>query len=75
MAVVIKALWAVTPELGGWLQQIPGATYEISVQKSTILGTAELLQRTLNGTMGCHLHSVYFTFGTPSALYFLLFTC
>uniref|UniRef100_A0A3P9D2Q4 Histone H4 n=1 Tax=Maylandia zebra TaxID=106582 RepID=A0A3P9D2Q4_9CICH len=38
---------AVTPKLGEWLQQIPGITSEISVQKSAVLGTAEILRRTL----------------------------
>ncbi|CAI5656802.1 unnamed protein product [Oreochromis niloticus] len=45
--VVIGALGAVTPKLGEWLQQIPGTTSEISVQKSAVLGTAKILRRTL----------------------------
>ncbi|KAF7643082.1 hypothetical protein LDENG_00244990 [Lucifuga dentata] len=45
--VVIGALGAVTPKLGEWLQQIPGTTSEISVQKSAVLGTAKMLHRTL----------------------------
>ncbi|XP_076747453.1 uncharacterized protein LOC143421715 [Maylandia zebra] len=45
--VVIGALGAVTPKLGEWLQQIPGITSEISVQKSAVLGTAKILRRTL----------------------------
>ena len=45
--VVIGALGAVTPKLGEWLQQIPGRTSEISVQKSALLGTAKILRRTL----------------------------
>ena len=45
--VVIGALVAVTPKLGEWLQQIPGRTSEISVQKSGILGTAKIMHRTL----------------------------
>ncbi|KAL4000544.1 hypothetical protein ACER0C_008315 [Sarotherodon galilaeus] len=39
--VVIGALGAVTPKLGEWLQQIPGTTSEISVQKSAVLGRAK----------------------------------
>ena len=45
--VVIGALGAVTPKLREWLQQIPGRTSEISVQKSALLGTAKILRRTL----------------------------
>ena len=45
--VVIGALGAVTHKLGEWLQQIPGTTSEVSVQKSTVLGTAKILHRTL----------------------------
>ena len=30
-----------TPKLEEWLQQIPGATSELSVQKSAVLGTAK----------------------------------
>lgn len=41
----MEALGDVTPK--EWLQQLPGTTSEISVQKSTILGTAEMLLRTL----------------------------
>ena len=41
--MVIGDLRAVTPEMGEWLQQIPGITSEIIVEKSTILGTAEIL--------------------------------
>lgn len=33
--VVIGARGTVTPKLGEWLQQIPGMTCEISVQKSS----------------------------------------
>ena len=33
---------AVTHKLGEWLQQIQGITAEMSVQKSTILGTARI---------------------------------
>lgn len=35
------------PELEEWFQQISGSTTEISVQKSAVLGTAEILRRTL----------------------------
>ncbi|TWW67366.1 hypothetical protein D4764_02G0004070 [Takifugu flavidus] len=45
--VVIGTLGAVTPNLSKWLQQIPGTTSEISVQKSAVLGTAKILRRTL----------------------------
>ncbi|TWW57300.1 hypothetical protein D4764_07G0000190, partial [Takifugu flavidus] len=45
--VVIGTLGAVTPNLSRWLQQIPGTTSEISVQKSAVLGTAKVLHRTL----------------------------
>ncbi|KAF7665893.1 hypothetical protein LDENG_00129980 [Lucifuga dentata] len=45
--VVIGALGAVTPKLGEWLQEIPGTTSEVSVQKSAVLGTAKILCRTL----------------------------
>ena len=33
----IEALGVVTPKLDWWLQQIPGTTSEISVQKSALL--------------------------------------
>ncbi|KAF7654704.1 hypothetical protein LDENG_00066000, partial [Lucifuga dentata] len=39
--VVTGALRAVTPKLGEWLQEIPGTTSEVSVQKSAVLGTAK----------------------------------
>ena len=45
--VVIGTLGAVTPMLEKWLQQIPGTTSDISIQKSAILGTAKILRRTL----------------------------
>ena len=44
---VVGALGAVAPKLGEWLQQIPGTTSELSVQKSAVLGTAKTLHRTL----------------------------
>ena len=45
--VVIRALGTVTHKPVEWLQQIPGTTSEVSVQKSTVLGTARILCRTL----------------------------
>lgn len=45
--VVIGTLIAVTPKLDERLQQIPGATPEVSVQKRAALGTAKVLRRTL----------------------------
>ena len=45
--IVTGALGAVTPKLEWWLQQIPGTTTEISVQKSTLLGTAKILGQAL----------------------------
>jgi len=45
--VVTGALGAVTPKLGDWLQQISGTMSEVSVQKSTVLGPAKILCRTL----------------------------
>uniref|UniRef100_A0A3B3HDB2 HAT C-terminal dimerisation domain-containing protein n=1 Tax=Oryzias latipes TaxID=8090 RepID=A0A3B3HDB2_ORYLA len=45
--VVIGALGAVTPKLEEWLQQIPGKTSDLLVQKSAVLGTAKILRRTL----------------------------
>lgn len=40
--VVIGALGAVTPKLEQCLQQIPGATSQVSVQKSIILGKGKI---------------------------------
>ena len=45
--VMIGALGAVAPKLEEWLQQIPGTTSELSVQKSVVLGTVKILRRTL----------------------------
>ncbi|XP_024121103.1 uncharacterized protein LOC112142083 [Oryzias melastigma] len=42
--VVIGALGAVTSKLEEWLQQIPGKTSDISVQKRAELGAAKILQ-------------------------------
>ena len=49
--VVIRAFRAVTPKLGEWLQQISGITCEISIMKSTILGTAKILYRIFMPTL------------------------
>ena len=46
-SVVIGAYEAITPRLGEWLQQIPGITSDVSVQKSAVKGTANILRRTL----------------------------
>ncbi|CAK6975403.1 hypothetical protein D4764_15G0008790, partial [Scomber scombrus] len=45
--VVIGALGAMTHKLEEWLQQTPGTTSEVSVQKSAVLGTAKILRTTL----------------------------
>ncbi|KAL3984303.1 histone H2B [Sarotherodon galilaeus] len=46
--VVYKKKKDTEPRLNSeWLQQIPGTTSEISVQKSAVLGTAKILRRTL----------------------------
>ena len=45
--VVIGPLGAVTPKLEEWLEQIPGTTSELSVQKSAVLATVKILHRTL----------------------------
>ena len=45
--VVIGAVGALTSKLGKWLQQIPGITSEISVQRIATLGTATMLHSTL----------------------------
>ena len=47
--VVIGALGAVTPKLEEWLQQIPGTTSELSVEKDAVLGTAKIRRRILPG--------------------------
>ena len=47
VSMVIGAFGAVTPKLGEWLKQIPGIISETTFQKSTILGTAKILHRTL----------------------------
>ena len=45
--IVIGALGAVAPTLEKWLEEIPGETTEVSIQKNAILGTARMLRRTL----------------------------
>ena len=45
--IVIGALGAVAPTLEKWLEEIPGETTEVSIQKNAILGTARILRRTL----------------------------
>lgn len=45
--VAVQALQAVTPKLKQWHQQIPGTKAELSMQKSTVRGTAKILHRTL----------------------------
>ncbi|GAA6104550.1 uncharacterized protein LOC106513546 [Tachysurus ichikawai] len=46
--VVIRALC--DPQLGEWLQQIPGVACDVSVQKSAVRGTTKILCRTLKFT-------------------------
>ena len=41
--VVIEPLGAMTHILGEWLQQIPGTTSEVSVEKRAVLGTAKIM--------------------------------
>ncbi|KAF7643158.1 hypothetical protein LDENG_00244290 [Lucifuga dentata] len=59
--VVIGALGAVTPKLGEWLQEIPGTTSEVSVQKSAVLGTAKILQNPQT-PRPLHTHTHIYTF-------------
>lgn len=44
----IGAFGAVTLYLGEWLQQTPGMTSELSIQKALVLGTVTILCRALN---------------------------
>lgn len=46
-SVVIGTLGTATSKLKAWLQEIPGTTSGISIQKSTLLGRAKILRRTL----------------------------
>ena len=45
--VVVGALGAITARLLGWLAQIPGTISEVELQKSALLGTAQVLRRVL----------------------------
>lgn len=45
--LVIRVLCAVTPKLDEWLQQILGATSEIFLQESAVLGLSMILHRSL----------------------------
>ena len=45
--VVVGALGAITDRLPGWLAQIPGTISEVELQKSALLGTAQVLRRVL----------------------------
>ena len=45
--VVVRALGAIVDRLPGWLAQIPGTISEVELQKSVLLGTAQLLRRVL----------------------------
>lgn len=47
VSVEIAALVTVTPKLAEWPQHILGATSEVPVQKTTVLGTVKILYRTL----------------------------
>lgn len=47
--MMIRVLGAVTHKLGEWLQQTPGTTSEVSVQRSPILQTAKILRRAHRG--------------------------
>ena len=45
--VVVGALGAIADRLPGWLAQILGMISEIELQKSALLGMAQVLQRVL----------------------------
>ena len=45
--VVVGALGAIADRLPGWLAQIPGTISDVELQKSTLLGTAQILRRVL----------------------------
>ena len=47
ITVVVGALGAIADRLPGWLAQIPGTISEVELQKSTLLGTAQVFQRVL----------------------------
>ena len=43
--VVVGALGAIADRLPGWLAQIPRTIIEVKLQKNTLLGMAQVLQR------------------------------
>ena len=45
--VVVGALGAIADRLPGWLAQILGTISEVELQKSALLGTAQVLRRVL----------------------------
>ena len=45
--VDVGALGAIADRLAGWLVQIPGTISEVELQKSALLGTAQVLRRVL----------------------------
>ena len=45
--VVVGALGAIADSLPGWLAQIPGTISEVELQKSALLGMAQVLRRVL----------------------------
>ena len=45
--VVVGALGAIDDRLPGWLAQIPGTISVVGLQKSALLGTAQVLRRVL----------------------------
>ena len=45
--VDVGALSAIADRLPGWLAQIPGTISEVELQKSALLGTAQVLRRVL----------------------------
>ena len=45
--VVVGALGAIVDRLPGWLAQIPETVSEVELQKSALLGTAQVLRRIL----------------------------
>ena len=45
--VVVGALGEIADRLPGWLAQIPGTIREVELQKSALLGTAQVLRRVL----------------------------
>ena len=47
ISVVVGALGAIADRLPGWLAQIPGKISEVELQKSALLGTAQVLRRVL----------------------------